>query len=284
MIIHFKVNDHSLTIINCYKRFVNLNFGSGSINYRAQDVVDIGTGVVWMKGGALVPDTSHLRDFWSLMAEIKTVHVSSESALLDSHTFLSEMYCRLRCPGAFTHHIVGISVNMVVFIAVRRQEFNMFTTAQREQVRHHILELAKADHRVTGGAFTGSMALGSGDRWSDIDLVFGIKDSISLETVLQDWTSLINHPNQRNRLFRPSFRLKYLPRVPTAKWARGQHAVTPGEQFGARGPQFHILFGSSESQDVPQPTASYFIGLSSYASCTQGLALNATSHRKPNTG
>ena len=99
-----------------------------------------------------------LEGFLELNGEVKTVHVSLQMALLDSHTFLSEMYCRLRCPGAFTHHVVGISVIMVVFFAVRRQEFNMFTTEQREQVRHRVLELARADHRVTGGAFTGSMA------------------------------------------------------------------------------------------------------------------------------
>ena len=32
----------------------------------------------------------------------------------------------------------------------------MFTTEFRDQVRHRVLELARADSRVTGGALTGS--------------------------------------------------------------------------------------------------------------------------------
>jgi hypothetical protein len=150
---------------------------------------------------------------------------------------------------------------MVVFFEVRRQEFTMFTTEQRDQVRHRVLELARADHRVTGGAFTGSMAFESGDRWSDIDVAFGITDSISLETVLQDWTqvldrefSVIDHFDLRSgsSIYR-AFLLQSGLEVDIA--------VTPGEEFGARGLQFRVLFGSIKKlQDTPQPGASSFIG------------------------
>ena len=138
----------------------------------------------------------------------------------------------------------------------------MFTTEQRYQVRHRLLELARADHRITGGAFTGSMAFGSGDRWSDIDIAFGITDGISLETVLHDWTqvldrefSVIDHFDLRSdsSIYRV-FLLQSGLEVDVA--------LTPGEDFGARGPQFHVLFGSIKKlQDTPQPSASSFIGL-----------------------
>jgi hypothetical protein len=52
---------------------------------------------------------------------------------------------------------------MVIFFAVRRQEVNMYTAEHRDHVRHRILELARADPRVTAGALTGSMAFGSGE-------------------------------------------------------------------------------------------------------------------------
>ena len=45
----------------------------------------------------------------------------------------------------------------------------MFTAEYRDQVRQRVLELARADSRVTAGALTGSMATGLGDEWSDID-------------------------------------------------------------------------------------------------------------------
>src|SRR5438876_10685220 len=64
----------------------------------------------------------------------------------------------------------------------------MFTVEQREFVRHYVLEMARADRRVTGGAVTGSMAFGSGDEWSDIDVAFGIADGVALEAVLDEWT------------------------------------------------------------------------------------------------
>jgi hypothetical protein len=65
--------------------------------------------------------------------------------------------------------LVGKRVAMVGFLAVRRDETNMFTAGYRDQIRYRVLELARADPRVTGGALTGSMAHGGGDEWSDID-------------------------------------------------------------------------------------------------------------------
>jgi hypothetical protein len=52
----------------------------------------------------------------------------------------------------------------------------MFTAEYRDHVRHHVLEMAKADPRVTAAATTGSMAFGPGDTWSDVDVAFGIAE------------------------------------------------------------------------------------------------------------
>jgi len=66
----------------------------------------------------------------------------------------------------------------------------MFTVEQREHVRKRFLELAQSDPSVTAGALTGSMAFGSGDQWSDIDVAFGIAEGITPEAVLDDWTHI----------------------------------------------------------------------------------------------
>ncbi len=42
----------------------------------------------------------------------------------------------------------------------------MFTAEFRDQVRNRVLELVRVDPRVTGGALTGSTAIGLGDKWS----------------------------------------------------------------------------------------------------------------------
>src|SRR5438093_3280115 len=64
----------------------------------------------------------------------------------------------------------------------------MFTTDQRARVRERVLELARGDARIRGGAVTGSAAVEAEDRWSDIDLSFGVVDDVEPETVLDDWT------------------------------------------------------------------------------------------------
>ncbi len=138
----------------------------------------------------------------------------------------------------------------------------MYTAEHRDHVRHRVLELARADPRVTAGALTGSMAFGSGDEWSDIDVAFGIADGITPEAVLHDWTqvldrefSVLDHFDLRSGS--SVYRVFLLP-----SGLEVDVAVTPGEEFGARGPHFRALFGTTHQLEaMPPPSASYLIGL-----------------------
>ena len=67
----------------------------------------------------------------------------------------------------------------------------MFTVAERDAVRDRVLELAAADPRVVAGAVVGSLALGDGDRWSDLDLTFAVAGDALVADVLGDWTERI---------------------------------------------------------------------------------------------
>jgi predicted nucleotidyltransferase len=49
-------------------------------------------------------------------------------------------------------------------------------TSRRDEVRASLLQLARVDDRVAGAAITGSAAAGREDRWSDVDLFFGVTD------------------------------------------------------------------------------------------------------------
>jgi hypothetical protein len=138
----------------------------------------------------------------------------------------------------------------------------MFTAEQRDQVRNRVLELARTDPRVTAGALTGSTAFGAGDAWSDIDVAFGIADGITPEAVLDDWTqvfarefSILDHFDL------PSgssiYRVFLLP-----SGLEIDVAVTPAQDFGARGPHFRALFGTTHQLEAtPQPSAEHLIGL-----------------------
>src|SRR5215471_21797482 len=151
---------------------------------------------------------------------------------------------------------------MVGCVAGRREEIQMFTAEQRDHVRQRVLELAQNDPRVIAGALTGSMAFGGGDRWSDIDVAFGIAAGIALETVLEDWTQVLAREwgvlHHWDLCYRSSvYRVFLLP-----SGLEVDVAVTPAEDFGARGPQFHALFGTTQQQPpTPQPKASFLMGL-----------------------
>jgi len=138
----------------------------------------------------------------------------------------------------------------------------MFTAEQCDHVRDRVLELAKADPRVTAGALTGSAAISVEDEWSDIDLAFAIADGISPEAVLDDWTALfarefgmLDHFDLRSGA--SIYRVFLLP-----SGLELDVAVTPEQEFGARGPRFRTLFGSTRQLEAtPQPDARYLIGL-----------------------
>ena len=138
----------------------------------------------------------------------------------------------------------------------------MFTAEQRDHVRQRVLALAQSDPRVIAGALTGSIALGGGDRWSDIDVAFGITDGITPEAVLDDWTQVLawelgvlhhfdlRYSSSVYRVFLLSSGLEI------------DVAATPAEDFGARGPNFRALFGPTQQLAVPpQPDTSFLIGL-----------------------
>ena len=64
----------------------------------------------------------------------------------------------------------------------------MFTVEQRDAVREHLLRLAEADEHVVAAAAVGSLAVDGGDRFSDLDLSFGIADHVPVTEVLKGWT------------------------------------------------------------------------------------------------
>jgi predicted nucleotidyltransferase len=138
----------------------------------------------------------------------------------------------------------------------------MFTIEYRSRVRQRVLEMARSDPRVTAGALTGSMAFGDGDDWSDIDVAFGIVDGIPPEDVLHDWTEALEQElGVVDHFDLPSgssiYRVFLLP-----NGLEIDVAVTPAQDFGARGPNFHMLFGTVQKrQDTPQPDAFHLIGL-----------------------
>jgi len=137
----------------------------------------------------------------------------------------------------------------------------MFSVIDRDRVRDYVLELATCDTRVVAGAAVGSLALGSGDRWSDLDLTFSVANEISIFDVLEDWTRKIVKDLDAAHLFDLSreasiYRVFLLPGC-----LQFDLSFTPASKFGAAGPKFKLLFGSAvERSYIPPPTAHELFG------------------------
>jgi hypothetical protein len=130
----------------------------------------------------------------------------------------------------------------------------VFTVEQRDALREHLLRLAEEDERVVAGAAVGSLAVDGGDRFSDLDLTFGIADHVPVAEVLDDWTrTLIGE--------RDAVHLADLERGPTIYRVfllpdalQFDLSMTPVAQFRPAGPRFRLLFGETAAGESEVPT------------------------------
>ena len=129
----------------------------------------------------------------------------------------------------------------------------MFTVEQRDALRDYVLQLAADDERVVAGAAVGSLALGGGDEYSDLDLTFGIADGVPVAEVLNDWTARLVADEdalhladlERGSTIYRVFLLRDLLQFDLS--------MTPAAQFHAAGPRWRLLFGETTG-DPTSPT------------------------------
>lgn len=131
----------------------------------------------------------------------------------------------------------------------------MFTIKDREAVRSELLRAAQADPRITGAALTGSASIGNEDRWSDVDLAFGVREASEIETTLGDYSE---------RMYRDYHALHHVD-VTRGSWIyrvfllpntlQVDLAFAPANDFRARGRTFRLVFGSVNEGSPVQPTA-----------------------------
>jgi hypothetical protein len=131
----------------------------------------------------------------------------------------------------------------------------VFTVEQRDALRERLLKLAEEDERVVAGAVVGSLAVDRGDRFSDLDLTFGIADHVRVADVLDDWTrTLIDELDavQLADLERgpTTYRVFLLPEA-----LQLDLSMTPAAKFRPAGPRFRLLFGETavDESEVPTP-------------------------------
>jgi hypothetical protein len=139
----------------------------------------------------------------------------------------------------------------------------LFTVEQRDALREHLLRLAEEDEHVVAGAAVGSLAGDGGDRFSDLDLTFGIAEHVPVLDVLDNWTRRLTDELD-------AVHLADLERGPTIyrvfllpEALQFDLSMTPASQFRPGGPRFRLLFGeiaAGESDGSSPPVARDLFG------------------------
>jgi hypothetical protein len=131
----------------------------------------------------------------------------------------------------------------------RHRGLTMFSPEQREAMRAELIALAHADPTITGIAMTGSASIDQEDRWSDIDLAFGVRGD--LERSLSRFTShmvealgALDHLDVRSGQW--IYRVFLLPST-----LQVDLAFAPEDAFRAVGPTFKLVAGRAKPPMQP---------------------------------
>jgi hypothetical protein len=142
------------------------------------------------------------------------------------------------------------------------QDPHVFSVEERDRVREHVLAVAAADPRVVAGAEIGALALGGGDRWSDLDLTFGVDDAVPVTEVLDDWTRELERELEATHLFdltapHATYRVFLLPGC-----LQLDLSFASASAFSLGGTKFALLFGTAlELPPGPPPSPHHLFGL-----------------------
>jgi hypothetical protein len=128
-----------------------------------------------------------------------------------------------------------------------------FSVEERESARRRVLSRAEADPRIVAAAVVGAEAAGRVDRWSDLDLTFGVAEGTAVDEVLDEWTRELGAQLDAVHLFDvhvgPTvYRVFLLPGI-----LQLDLSFTPAARFGALGPNFRLLFGAAVDDRVREP-------------------------------
>ncbi|WP_179783383.1 hypothetical protein [Micromonospora jinlongensis] len=117
----------------------------------------------------------------------------------------------------------------------------MFSVEERDLIRRRLLNLADQDPAVVAAAITGSHATDDEDRWSDIDLAFGVR--APLDAAMRRWTqqmyqdfAAVHHWDLTSGS--AIYRVFLLPHC-----LEVDLSFSPEVDFGPRGPSWRLIFG-----------------------------------------
>jgi hypothetical protein len=138
----------------------------------------------------------------------------------------------------------------------------MFSVDDRRALRDALIDAAQRDARITGVALTGSSSTGAEDRWSDIDLAFGVATGANRAALIAEWTERMYREHEAVHhtdvmagaaVFRV-FLLRDTLQVDLAFW--------PETEFGAIASTFRLVSGTARERPAfGGPSAEPLIGM-----------------------
>lgn len=137
---------------------------------------------------------------------------------------------------------------------------SMFTPEERDQVRDHVMELARADDRIVAAALVGSLAGDGGDALSDVDLTFAVTEDAPIVEILDEWTAKLAERFDAVHLVDMPvgpilYRVFLLP-----KCLQLDVSMTPASEFRATSERFKLLFGEADQTVKPFAPPSDLLG------------------------
>jgi hypothetical protein len=112
---------------------------------------------------------------------------------------------------------------------------------------------------------TGNPGTGEGDRWSDLDLTFGVLPEDQTLDVLDRLTTPLVREFSAVHLFDLPHRESVFRVLLLQGCLQVDLSVTPASSFGPNGPKFRILFGSfTENPAIPAPPAALLLGYAAH--------------------
>ena len=140
----------------------------------------------------------------------------------------------------------------------------VFTPEQRRAARDLLLTRAEQDEKIVAAALTGSGSRGAEDRWSDIDLYFGVADGIAREDALAEWSSFMYHELRALHHFDLDAGYAIYRGFLLPGNLEVDIAFAAADRFGPLGALFRPLFGTVVEQPdagTRGPRADQLIGL-----------------------
>lgn len=126
----------------------------------------------------------------------------------------------------------------------------MFTPEERRAVRDLLLRRAEDDEQIIAAALTGSGSRDAEDRWSDVDLYFGVAEGTARDDALAEWSSFVYRELGALHHFDLDagyavYRVFLLPGA-----LEVDIAFAAADRFGPRGPLFRPVFGPVIAQSA----------------------------------